>query len=82
MTEPEAAEGLVCDTSVSEYALRAGFANNSRQSPQTWKKDAAKGMATGLENQGTGNCKGSIPSSSVFHPPEAEKRGTVLITRQ
>jgi hypothetical protein len=39
-------------------------------------------MATGLENQGTGNCKGSIPSSSVFHPPEAEKRGTVLITRQ
>ena len=30
-------------------------------------EDAAKWLATGLENQGTGNCKGSIPSSSFFH---------------
>ncbi len=28
------------------------------------KEDAAEWPATGLENQGTGDCKGSIPSSS------------------
>ena len=44
-------------------------------------EDAAKRLATSLENWGTGNCKGSIPSSSVY-PPEAEKRGTVLITQR
>ncbi|MCP2729786.1 hypothetical protein [Limnofasciculus baicalensis] len=53
-------------------------------------EDAAKWIATSLESWGTGNsCKGSsegaasltIPSSS-FSPPEAEKRGTVLITQR
>lgn len=43
-------------------------------------EDAAEWMATGLENQSTANCRGSIPPSSSF-PPEAEKRGAVLITQ-
>ena len=30
-------------------------------------EDTAKLLATGLENQGTGNCKGSIPSSSFSY---------------
>lgn len=44
-------------------------------------EDAAEWTATGLENQGMGNCRGSIPPSSSF-PPEAEKRGAVLITQR
>ena len=54
MSEAKLVAALVCGTSNS------GF--ESRQAPL---EDAAKWLATGLENQGTGNCKGSIPSSSV-----------------
>ncbi|MDZ8258735.1 hypothetical protein [Nostoc sp. ChiQUE01b] len=50
-------------------------------------EDAAEWTATGLENQGMGNCRGTlrdlatIPPSSTY-PPEAEKRGAVLITQK
>lgn len=44
-------------------------------------EDAAEWTATGLENQGMGNCRGSIPPSSAY-PPEAEKRGAVLIRQR
>ena len=36
-------------------------------------EDAAEWPATGLENQGTGNCKGSTPSSSSFHQKSKSK---------
>lgn len=54
VTEPEVVEGLVCDTSVSEF--------NSRQSPQM--EGAAEWTATGLENQGEVILRGSIPPPS------------------
>lgn len=55
VSKAKAVAALVCETSNS------GF--KSRQTPL---EDAAKWLATGLENQGTGNCRGSIPPSSVF----------------
>ena len=37
------------------------------------KEDAAKWLATSLENWGTVNCKGSIPSSSFLLPTGSRK---------
>ncbi len=42
------------------------------QLPLLSREDAAEGTATGLENQGAGDRRGSIPPSSVC-PLEAEK---------
>ena len=69
LAESEADEELVCETSVS------GF--KSRRSTQL--EGAAEWTATGLENQGGLTPRGSIPPPSS--PPEAGKRGTVLITQ-
>ncbi len=55
MTEPEVVEGLVCDTSVSEF--------DSRQSLQMG--GAAEWTATGLENRGGVIPRGSIPPPSA-----------------
>jgi hypothetical protein len=54
VTEPKMEAGLACEASISEF--------NSRQSPQM--EDAAKWLATGLENQGRVTPRGSIPPSS------------------
>lgn len=71
VSEVEAVETLVCGT--SNYPVQA--------SSDTLKEDAAEGTATGLENQDTGNCRGSSPPSSSIHT-EAEKRGAVPITQK
>jgi hypothetical protein len=60
VSEAKAVAALVCDASLS------GF--DSRQTPS---EDAAKWLATGLENQGRVVPRGSSPPSS-FYPLEAE----------
>lgn len=46
-------------------ALVPQTSHNGYKSRQTLLEDAAEWSATGLENQGMGNCRGSIPPSSV-----------------
>ncbi len=71
LAESEVDEELVCETSVSGFKPRRS----------TQLEGAAEWSATGLENQGVVELQG-FDSSTFLQPPEAEKRGAVLITQR